>query len=35
MQNTKPLVPTKQQAIIWNNDDHFTDAYIRHSALMS
>ena len=23
-----------QQAIIWNNYDHFTDAYMRHSASM-
>ena len=29
------LVPTRQQAIIWTNDDYFTDAYMRHSASMS
>ena len=25
----------QQQAIIWNNDGYFTDAYMRHSASMS
>ena len=29
------LTPTRRQAIIWNNDGHFTDAYMRHSASMS
>ena len=29
------LAPTRWQAIIWTNDDNFTDAYMRHSALMS
>ena len=30
------LVPIRQQAIIWTNDDYFTDAYsMRHSASMS
>ena len=27
--------PVGRQAIIWTNDDHFTDAYMRHSASMS
>ena len=27
------LAPTKPQAIIWTNDDYFTVAYVRHSAL--
>ena len=25
----------RRQAIIWSNDDYFTDAYMRHSASMS
>ena len=29
------LMPTKWQAIIWNNDGHFTDAYMCLSASMS
>ena len=29
------LAPTRRQAIIWNNDGHFTDAYTRHSVSMS
>ena len=29
------LAPTRQQAIIWINDDYLTDAYIRHSASTS
>ena len=29
------LAPTRRQAIIWTNDDCFTDAYMRHSASMS
>ena len=29
------LVPTRQQAIIWTNDDYLTDACMCHSALMS
>ena len=29
------LAPIRRQAIIWNNDDKFTDAYMRHSASMS
>ena len=28
-------VSTRRQAIIWINDDLFTDAYMRHSAFMS
>ena len=24
-----------RQTIIWTNDDYFTDAYMRHSALMN
>ena len=31
----KGLAPTRRQAIIWNNDGHFTDAYMRHSASMN
>ena len=27
------LVPTRRQAIIWSNDDKFTDAYMRSSEL--
>ena len=27
--------PERRQAFIWTNDDHFTDAYMRHSASMS
>ena len=29
------LAPTRQQAIIWNNDGHFTDTYMSHSASVS
>ena len=29
------LGPTGRQAIIWINDDYFTDAYMRHSASIS
>ena len=29
------LAPTRRQAIIWTNDDKFTDAYMRRSASMS
>ena len=29
------LAPTRQQAIIWTNDDKFTDAYLLHLASMS
>ena len=29
------LSPGRRQAIIWTNDDLFTDAYMRHSASMS
>ena len=29
------LAPARRQAIIWTNDDKFTDAYLRHSASMS
>ena len=29
------LAPARRQAIIWTNGDYFTDAYMRHSALMS
>ena len=29
------LAPSRRQAIIWNNDDLFTDAYMRHLASMS
>ena len=28
-------MPTRRQAIIWNTDDYFTDAYMRHSASMN
>ena len=28
------LAPARRQAIIWTNDDYFTDAYMRHSASM-
>ena len=31
----KGLAPTRRQAIIWNNDGQFTDAYMRPSASMS
>ena len=31
----KIMAPTRQQAIIWNNDGKFTDAYMRHSVVMS
>ena len=26
------LAPTRWKAIIWTNDDYFTDAYMRHWA---
>ena len=29
------IPPDRRQAIIWTNDDYFTDAYMRHSASMS
>ena len=29
------LAPSKRQAIIWTNEAHFDDAYMRHSASMS
>ena len=29
------LAPARLQAIIWTNDDEFTDAYMHHSASMS
>ena len=29
------LAPSRRQAIIWNNDGKFTDAYMRRSAPMS
>ena len=29
------LAPDRRQAIVWTNDGKFTDAYLRHSALMS
>ena len=29
------LAPGRRQAIIWTNDDLFTDAYMRHSASVS
>ena len=29
------LAPTRWHAIIWANDDYFTDAYMRHSASVS
>ena len=28
------LVPTRRQAIIWTNDDYFTDTFMHHSASM-
>ena len=28
------LAPTRRQAVVWNNDGYFTDAYMRHSASM-
>ena len=28
------LAPITPQAIIWTNDDYFTDAYMRHLASM-
>ena len=31
----KGLVPTRRQAIIWNNDGYITDAYTSRSASMS
>ena len=31
----KVLVPSRWQAIIWNNDGQFTDAYMRQSSSMS
>ena len=31
----KGLAPNSRQAIIWNNDDKFADAYMRHSTSMS
>ena len=29
------LALTRQHAIVWTDDDYFTDAYIYHSASMS
>ena len=29
------LAPTRRQAIIWTNDNNFTDAYMRHSDSIS
>ena len=29
------LAPTREQTIIWNNNDYFTDAYMRHPASIS
>ena len=29
------LAPTRRQAVIWTNDDNFTDAKMRHLASMS
>ena len=29
------LGPIRRQAIIWANDDYFTDTYMHHSASMS
>ena len=29
------MSPDWRQAIIWTNDEHFIDAYMRHSASMS
>ena len=29
------LAPTRCQAIIWTEDDQFTDAYMHHSASVS
>ena len=29
------LAPTRQQAIIWTNDDKITDEFMRHSASIS
>ena len=29
------LAPSRRQAIIWTNDDYFTDAYMRHTVSMS
>ena len=29
------FAPARRQAIIWTSDNRFTDAYMRHAALMS
>ena len=29
------LTPLRRQAIIWNNDGYFTDAYMRHSSSLA